>query len=173
MRLKSARTPRVFPAGCRVSAFKRITVLLAEDHAVVRGGLCRLLAIGNHFKVMKARNGREAVEMAASLRPDVILLNIAMPVINGLQATRQILAANPTAKVIILSAHTDDVYIERLTTVGAVGFLEKQTAAGILTEAIREVVKGRRFFSPAIVKRMTPCRQPSQHDPEVLLSLPA
>ena len=111
----------VFPPGCRVSAFKRITVLLAEDHAVVRGGLCRLLAIGNHFKVMQARNGREAVEMAASLRPDVILLNVAMPVINGLQATRQILAANPTAKVIILSAHTDDVYLRR-PLIGCNGF---------------------------------------------------
>jgi PleD family two-component response regulator len=85
-----------------MSAFKRITVLLAEDHAVVRGGLCSLLEIGNDFKVIQARNGREAVEMAASRRPDVILLNVAMPVINGLQATRQILAANPTAKVIML-----------------------------------------------------------------------
>ena len=78
----------VFPAGRRVSACKRITVLLAENHAVVREGLCRLLKIGDHLKVMQTRNGREAVEKAASLRPDVIVLDVAMPVINGLEAIR-------------------------------------------------------------------------------------
>jgi DNA-binding NarL/FixJ family response regulator len=88
-------------------------------------------------------------------RPDVILMDIAMPVLNGLEATRQILAANPAAKVIILSAHSDDEYIERMTAVGAVGFLEKQTSADVLTKAIREVSKGNKFFSPSIAKRMS------------------
>ena len=143
-------------AESRVSPLKKITVLLADDQAVIRRSLRQLLEAEGQIKVVgKARNGREAVTMAARLRPDVILMDIAMPVLNGLQATRQILAANPAAKVLILSAHSDDAYIERMTTVGAVGFLEKQTAAGILTEAIREVVNGRRFFSPAIAKRMT------------------
>jgi DNA-binding NarL/FixJ family response regulator len=89
------------------------------------------------------------------MRPDVILMDIAMPVLNGLEATRQILAANPAAKVLILSAHSDDGYIEQLIAVGATGFLEKLTAAEILPKAIREVVKGNQFFSPAIAKRMT------------------
>jgi DNA-binding NarL/FixJ family response regulator len=134
---------------------KQITVLLAEDHAVVRQGLCALLNADGHFKMVgEAQTGREAVEMAQRLRPDVILMDIAMPVLNGLEATRQILAANPAAKVIILSAHSDDEYIERTSAAGVAGFLEKQTSAEILTQAIREVAKGNTFFSPAIAKRL-------------------
>ncbi len=122
----------------------------------MRRGLCTLLETDGHFKVVgQAENGQEAVKKAQTLRPDVILMDIAMPVLNGLQATRQILSANPEAKVLILSAHSDDEYIECMTTVGAVGFLEKQTSAEYLTKAIHEVVNGHRFFSPTIAKRMT------------------
>jgi DNA-binding NarL/FixJ family response regulator len=138
-----------------MTAQKQLTVLLAEDHAIVRQGLCSLLNADGHFKMAgEARTGREAVEKAQALRPDVILMDIAMPVLNGLEATRQILAANPAAKVIILSAHSDDEYIERMTAVGAAGFLEKQTSAEVLTKAIREVASGKTFFSPAIAKRL-------------------
>jgi DNA-binding NarL/FixJ family response regulator len=138
-----------------VSRLTKITVLLVEDHAIVRQGLCALLNADGHFSMVgQARNGREAVEMAQTLLPDVILMDIAMPVLNGLEATRQILAANPAAKVLILSAHSDDEYVERMTAVGAAGFLEKQTSGEILTKAIREVAKGNLFFSPAIAKRM-------------------
>ena len=134
---------------------KQITLLLAEDHAIVRQGLSALLNADGHFKIVaEARNGREAVELAQTLRPDVILMDIAMPVLNGLEATRQILAANPAARVIILSAHSDDVYVERMNEAGVAGFLEKQTSAEILTEAIRAVAKGGTFFSPAIAKRL-------------------
>ncbi len=134
---------------------KQITVLLAEDHAIVRQGLCALLNADGHFQMVgEARTGREAVEMARTLRPDIILMDIAMPVLNGLEATRQILAANPAAKVIVLSAHSGDEYIERMNTAGVAGFLEKQTSAEILTKAIREVAKGNTFFSPAIAKRL-------------------
>ena len=134
---------------------KSITVLLAEDHAVVRQGLSALLNADGHFKMVgEAKTGREAVELAHTLRPDVILMDIAMPVLNGLEATRQILAANPAAKVVILSAHSDDEYIERMSTAGVAGFLEKQTSADVLTKAIREIAKGNTYFSPAIAKRM-------------------
>jgi DNA-binding NarL/FixJ family response regulator len=134
---------------------KQITVLLAEDHAVVRQGLSSLLkADGQFLMVGEARTGREAVDMARTLRPDVILMDIAMPVLNGLEATRQILTANPAARVIILSAHSDEEYIERTTAAGVAGFLEKQTSSEILTQAIREVAQGRTFFSPSIAKRM-------------------
>jgi DNA-binding NarL/FixJ family response regulator len=134
---------------------KQVTVMLAEDHAIVRQGLSALLkADGQFLMVGEARNGREAVEMAQTLRPDVILMDIAMPVLNGLEATRQILTANPAAKVVILSAHSDDEYIERMSTAGVAGFLEKQTSAEILTKAIREVAAGRTFFSPSIAKRL-------------------
>lgn len=134
---------------------KSIKVILAEDHAIVRQGLCALLNAGGQFEIIgEAKNGREAVEMARSLRPDVILMDIAMPVLNGLEATRQILTADPTAKVIILSAHSDDEYIERTRAAGVAGFLEKQTSAEVLTKAVCEVAKGNSFFSPTIAKRL-------------------
>jgi DNA-binding NarL/FixJ family response regulator len=132
-----------------------ITILLAEDHAIVRQGLSALLRAGENFKMVgEARTGREAVELALALRPDIILMDIAMPVLNGLEATRQIRAANPKARIIILSAHSDDEYIERTVAAGVAGFLEKQSSADILTKAIREVAKGNSYFSPAIAKRM-------------------
>ena len=141
---------------------KQITVLLAEDHAIVRQGLTALLkADGNFTMVGEAKTGREAVELALALKPDVILMDIAMPVLNGLEATRQILAANPAAKVIVLSAHSDDEYVERMCAAGVVGFLEKQSSAEILTKAIREVAGGNSFFSPAIAKRL----QAGQNNP--------
>jgi len=133
---------------------KPITILIADDHTVVRQGLCALLRADGNFEIVgQARNGREAVEQARAVRPDVILMDIAMPVLNGLEATRQILAENATARIIILSAYSDDAYIEHLTSFGAAGFLEKQTSAEILTKAIREVAAGRRFFSPSIIRR--------------------
>jgi DNA-binding NarL/FixJ family response regulator len=135
---------------------KTIAVLLAEDHAVVRQGLCALLNIDGSFKIVgEARTGREAVALAKTLRPDVILMDIAMPVLNGLEATRQILTANPAARIVILSAHTDHAYIERMTAAGVVGFLEKQTSAEVLTKAIREVAAGKTYFSPSIAKYLT------------------
>lgn len=133
---------------------KKITLLVADDHAIVREGLCGLLTVDGHFLILgQARNGREAVEMTLALHPDVILMDIAMPVLNGLEATRQILAANPNAKIVILSAHSDDEYIERMRGSGVVGFLEKQTSAEILSEAIQEVAKGKLFFIPASARR--------------------
>ena len=134
---------------------KPISILMAEDHAIVRQGLCALLNADGHFKIIgEAKTGREAVELAAKLKPDVILMDIAMPVLNGLEATRQVLDANPAAKIIILSAHSDDEYIESTRAAGVMGFLEKQTSSEILTKAIREVAAGRMFFSPAITKRL-------------------
>jgi DNA-binding NarL/FixJ family response regulator len=138
-----------------MSTPKLITILLADDHAIVRQGISALLNADGHFLMVgQARTGREAVEMARTLRPDVVLMDIAMPVLNGLEATRQILAADPVAKVVILSAHSDDEYIERMRAAGVAGFLEKQTSAEILTKAIREVASGKAFFSPSIMKRV-------------------
>ena len=134
---------------------KKITVLLAEDHAFVRQGLRMLLEAEGRCEVVgEAQTGREAVELAGTLRPDVILMDIAMPVLNGLEATRQILATQPAAKIIMLSAHSDDEYVERTTTLGATGFLEKQTSAEVLLQAIHTVAKGNPFFSPAIARRL-------------------
>lgn len=134
----------------------QITVLLAEDHTIVREGLHALLSADGGFAIVgDARTGAEAVKLVAKLRPDVILMDIAMPVLNGLEATRQILAADPDARVIVLSAHSDDEYVQRMREAGAAGFLEKQTSAEVLTKAIREVAAGRPYYSPSIAKRLT------------------
>jgi DNA-binding NarL/FixJ family response regulator len=133
---------------------KKATVLLADDHVVVRQSLSKLLeAEGNCRVVGQAKNGREPVELAKTLRPDVILMDIAMPMLNGCEATQKIIAANPAAKVLVLSAHSENVYVERMMAAGAVGFLEKQTSATILIHAIKEVADGKEYFSPTIAKR--------------------
>jgi DNA-binding NarL/FixJ family response regulator len=131
-----------------------ITVLLAEDHMIVREGLLALLKREEDISVVgEAENGRQAVALAASLSPTVVVMDIAMPLLNGLEATRQILHANPTTRVLILSAHGDDAYVEQAMALGAAGFMIKQTAAHVLATAIREVAKGHPVFSPSISKR--------------------
>lgn len=137
-----------------VTPQKRITVLLAEDHTVVREGLRTLLeAEGNIAVVGEAATGRQAVELAKKLRPAVIVMDIAMPLLNGLEATRQILKAVPGAKVLMLSAHSDDAYVEQVMALGAAGYLLKQTSARVLAEAVRAVQKGNTFFSASIARR--------------------
>jgi len=134
---------------------KRIKTLLADDHTIVREGLRALLAADSGIQVVgEAHNGREAVELTAALRPDVVVMDIAMPILNGLEATRQILTATPSTKVLILSAHSDDAYIDRVIAVGAVGFLIKQTSAQILAEAIHQIMAGNAFYSPQVSKRI-------------------
>ena len=134
---------------------KPITVLLADDHAMVREGLRALLAVAGPFQIVgEASNGREAVNLVRTLRPAVVLLDIAMPLLNGLEATRQILATNPAVRVIILSALSDDDHIESLSAAGAAGFIEKHSSASIVSQAIRDVAAGKTFFSPAIVQRL-------------------
>lgn len=132
-----------------------ITILLAEDHTIVREGLKALLKLESDFNIVgEAENGRQAVAMATELRPDVIVMDIAMPLLNGLEATRQILQASPSTRILILSAHSDDAYVERVMALGASGYLIKQTAAHVLPNAIREVYAGKPFFSPSISKRL-------------------
>jgi DNA-binding NarL/FixJ family response regulator len=133
---------------------KRITVLLAEDHMIVREGFRNMLELEDDFEIVgEAQDGRAAVALAKKFHPDVVLMDIAMPLLNGLQATLQVLKAQPETKVLILSAHSDDAYVKSATESGAVGFLLKQTSAHDVCRAIREVHKGKKFFSPSISKR--------------------
>lgn len=132
----------------------RITVLLADDHTVVRESLISLLKSESDIEVIgEASDGRQTVELSRKLHPDVISMDIAMPLMNGLEATRQILLADPGMKVIILSAHNDDAYVEYATSLGAKGYLIKKTSAHYLVEAIREVHQGKTFFKSSIAKR--------------------
>ena len=127
-----------------------ITVLLAEDHAIVREGLRTLLELEQDISVVgEAENGRQAVELAERLRPDVVVMDIAMPLLNGMEATRQILRDQPETRIIILSAHGDEAYVERVISLGACGYLVKQITARILPEAIRKAHRGETCFSPA------------------------
>ena len=134
---------------------KRITVLLAEDHQIVREGFRSLLKHEPDIEVVgEAETGRQAVRLTRKLRPEVVVMDIAMPLLNGLEATRQIRKDFPDTKVLILSAHSDDAYVEQVTELGAAGFLLKQTSSHNLATAIREVQKGNTFYSPAISKRL-------------------
>jgi len=140
---------------------KKISVLLVDDHTVVRQGLRALLSQEGDIEVVgEAENGRQAVAMAAKTTPDVILMDVVMPLMNGLEGTRQVLKSVPSAKVLVLSSYSDDDYVQQLTEVGASGYLTKQTASDDLLLAIREVQRGNAFFSPAIAKRLRDrCRQ--------------
>src|SRR5271170_6293438 len=133
---------------------KRITILLAEDHTIVREGFRRMLELEDDFEIVaEAQDGRAAVTLVKKFHPEVVLMDIAMPLLNGLEAARQALKAVPTTKVIMLSAHSDDAYVKNATESGAMGFLLKQTSAHDVCRAIREVHKGKTFFSPSISKR--------------------
>jgi DNA-binding NarL/FixJ family response regulator len=141
---------------------KRITVLLAEDHLIVREGFRSLLKIESDIEVVgEAETGRQAVSLAKKLRPMVVVMDIAMPLLNGLEATRQIRKALPGTKVLMLSAHNDDAYVDQAIASGAAGFLHKQTSSHDLSRAIREVQNGNTFFSPAIAKRLQDQKSPA------------
>jgi DNA-binding NarL/FixJ family response regulator len=136
---------------------------LAEDHPIVREGLLDVLKAEHDIDVVgEAVNGRQAVKLAKKFLPTVVILDIAMPLLNGLEATRQILKFVPDAKVLVLSAHTDDAYVEHVIALGGVGYLVKQeTFANVLVEAIREIQKGNRFLSPGISRRFIQRRKKS------------
>jgi len=141
-----------------------ITVLLVEDHLIVREGLRALLEPESNIKVVgEAADGRQALELTRKLKPDVVVMDIALPKLNGIEATRQILHELPNTKVLVLSAHSDDAYVEKVMALGASGYLIKQSAAHILPEAIRRIHRGETVFSPAISKRLN--RRESQADP--------
>lgn len=134
---------------------KKIGVLLVDDHTVVRQGLRALLRSEEDLEVTgEAENGRQAVMLARKTLPDVVVMDVAMPLLNGLEATRQILRLVPTSKVLVLTSYGDDECVEQLMQAGAAGYLIKQTAANDLIKAIREVSRGNAFFSPSIAKRL-------------------
>ena len=139
---------------------KPITVVLADDHTIVREGLRSLLQGESDVTIVgEAETGRQAVSLVRRLRPAVIVMDIAMPLLNGIDALRQIRAVTPRTRVLMLSAHGDDEYILRAIAGGAAGFLLKQTSALLLARALREIVAGRTFFCPTINKRLVDLRR--------------
>ncbi len=134
---------------------EKIKVLIADDHNVVRQGLRALLEAEQDITVVgEAEDGRQALRLALKLLPDVVVIDVAMPLLNGLEATHQIIKEVPSTRVLVLSSYSDDEYVRRVTEAGAAGYLLKQTAAADLIRAIREARNGNAYFSPAISRRL-------------------
>ena len=128
-----------------------IRIVVADDHQILREGLKALLGEDPECEVVgEAEDGRSAVDLAERLRPQVVLMDIGMPILNGIEATRKILASAPQTRVIILSMHSDRRYIARALQAGAAGYLLKDAAFDEISRAIRTVTDGRKYLSPAI-----------------------
>jgi DNA-binding NarL/FixJ family response regulator len=133
----------------------KIKILLIDDHLVVRDGLRSLLSAEVDMEIVgEGGNGRQAVQMASELHPDVIVMDIGMPILNGLEASAQIIQAGSTARVLILSSYSEDKYVHQLAEAGVAGYLVKETAAAELINAVRQIHKGNPYFSPTILKRI-------------------
>jgi len=132
---------------------EKIRLLLADDHVVVRQGLRVLLEAESDLIVVgEAENGRQAVRLAVDLSPDIILMDIAMPQLNGLEATRQIAKGVPSTRVLVLSAYNEAEYVRQFIKAGAAGYLAKHTAAADLIHAVRAARDGKSCFSPSLSK---------------------
>jgi len=132
-----------------------ISVLLAEDHVITRQGIRRLIEDEKGVKVIgEASDGEEAVQMTTDLKPDIIIMDIAMPKLNGIEATRQIKLISPRTAVLILSAYDDDEYVFALLKVGAAGYLLKNVSGDELARAIRAVYKGEPVLDPIVARKV-------------------
>jgi len=132
-----------------------IKILMAEDHVITRQGICRLLEDEKDLKVIgEASDGEEAVQMVTEMQPDVVIMDIAMPKLNGIEATRQIKLIRPATAVLILSAYDDDEYVFGLVEAGAAGYLLKTASGEEVTRAIRAVHKGEPVLDPIIARKV-------------------
>lgn len=133
----------------------KLQLLLGDDHTLVRQGLRKLLEEKADWQVVaEAGDGREAVQHALALKPQVAILDIGMPLLNGIEATRQIVRRQPETKVLILSMHSDEPYVARALQAGATGYLLKDSAGKDLLRAVAMVAEGKSFFSPAVARLM-------------------
>jgi two-component system, NarL family, response regulator NreC len=130
-----------------------LRLLLGDDHAMLRHGLKKILEDRQDWRVVaEAGNGRDAVREAVALKPDIAVLDIGMPLLNGLEATRQIVRHVPSVRVLILSMHSDQAYVTQAVQAGAKGYMLKESAAAELVDAISALASGKSFFSPAVAQ---------------------
>jgi len=133
-----------------------IRILLADDHANLRDGIRALLSDETDLNVVgEAENGRQALEQARALRPDIVIMDIGMPLLSGLEATTQIRRDVPEARVLILTMHQNEEYLAHVLAAGASGYVLKDVAGRELVSAIRQVAGGEAFFSPSMTKTLT------------------
>ena len=133
----------------------RITVLLVDDHAVVREGYRRLLEVSGGITVVgEAENAAEAYQMFCSLMPNVVVMDIALPGVSGIEALRRILAHEPKARVLMFSMYEDAIFVRRALDAGAAGYLTKAAAPRVLVEAVGSIAAGRRFLSPDVAQML-------------------
>lgn len=136
-----------------MAAMVKTRILIVDDHSVVREGLCALLMAEEDMEVVgQAQDGREGVAMALKTKPDVVVMDLSMPVLNGLEATRRILKSLPETRVIVLTSYQNDESVGELIKAGAAGYLTKTSAAHDLCQAVREVRRGRQFYSSAVAQ---------------------
>jgi len=148
-----------------------IKILLADDHTIVRQGLKLILSAHPDLEVAgEAANGREAVEMAQKLKPDIVLMDVAMPELNGIEATRRMVEANSRLKVLVLSMHKEAVYVREILKAGARGYILKDAIDTELLNAVRSVAKGDGYISPAVSGALLNDYRKDVTDPVDLLS---
>ena len=145
----------------------KIRILLAEDHKVVREGTRRLLEPQNDFEIVgEASDGIEAVELAQKYKPDIVIMDVSMPRLNGIEATKQIKGIYPNMAVLVLTGYDDDEYVFALLEAGAAGYLLKESSGEELINAIRHVVTGEPVLHPKIMKKvLNRLRSPSEDQP--------
>jgi two-component system, NarL family, response regulator NreC len=132
-----------------------LRILLADDHTLVRQGLRKVLEERPDWQVVaEAGNGRDAVRLAEEHRPDVAVVDVAMPLLNGVEATRQIARRAPQTKILVLSMYSDEAYVTQILKAGAIGYLLKDSADVDLLQAVQSVAQGKSFFSPAVGRLM-------------------
>jgi DNA-binding NarL/FixJ family response regulator len=130
---------------------KKTRILLVDDHAVVRHGFMMILGAQADMEIVgEAANGREAIELAEQLRPDIVVMDVAMPELNGIEATRRLAASQPHTRVVALSMHKDSVYVREILRAGARGYLLKDSGPEDLVKAVRAVAGGESWLSPAV-----------------------
>ncbi len=133
-----------------------IRILLADDHAILRDGIRALLSDEADLQVVgEAENGRQALEKARALRPDIVIMDIGMPLLSGLEATKHIRREVPESRVLILTMHQNDEYLAQVLAAGASGYVLKDAAGRELVLAIRQVARGEPFFSPLMTRTLT------------------
>lgn len=150
---------------------KKTRILLVDDHAMVRQGFRMILAAQSDMEIVgEAGNGREAVELADQLKPDVVVMDVAMPELNGIEATRRITASSPRTRILALSMYKDSVYVREILRAGARGFLLKDAIDRDLLAAVRAVASGEGYLSPAVSEAVLTDYRRHVTDPLDLLS---